>query len=105
MFWWPAASFGWRRDGRRLDQGLGPNVLGHEIGVLPEAIAGPLDLDDDGVVKKPVQEGGCDHGVTKNLAPFCKTAVRGEDHGALLVTGVDELEEQVATARNDRQVA
>ena len=80
-------------------------MLGHEVGVLPEAIARTLDLDDDGVVKKPVQKGRCDHGVTKNLAPFCKTAVRGEDHGTLLVTGVDELEEQVAAAGNDRQVA
>ena len=28
----------------------------------------------------------------------------GEDHGALLVAGVDELEEQIAAAVNDRQV-
>src|SRR3954453_22098986 len=31
-------------DGRRLDQGLRSDVFGHKIGVLPQAIAGPLDL-------------------------------------------------------------
>ena len=28
-----------------------------------------------------------------------------KDHGAPLITGVDELEEQIAAARNDREVA
>jgi hypothetical protein len=59
MFGGPAASFGWRWDGRRLDQGLGSNVLGQKVGVLPEAIARTLDLDNDGVVKKPVKGFGC----------------------------------------------
>ena len=39
----------------RLDQGLGSDVLRDEIGVLTETVAGALDLDDDGVVKEPVQ--------------------------------------------------
>jgi hypothetical protein len=29
-------------------------VLGHELSMLAEAIAGALDLDDDSVVEKPV---------------------------------------------------
>lgn len=80
-------------------------MLGHEIGVLAQTIARTFDLDDDGVVKKPVQEGRGDDGVTKNFAPFCEAAIGREDHCALLVTGVDELEEQISTAGNDRQVA
>ena len=44
-------------------------------------------------------------GSPKTLAPFGEAAVGGEDHGALFVAGVDELEEQIAAAGNDRQVA
>ena len=73
--------------------------------MLTQAIARALDLDDDGVVKEPVQEGRGDDGITKNFAPFGKAAIGGEDHGALFVAGVDELEEQIAAAGNDRQVA
>jgi hypothetical protein len=40
-------------------------VLGHEVGVLAQTIARTFDLDDDGVVKKPVQEGRGDDGVTE----------------------------------------
>jgi hypothetical protein len=41
-------------------------VLGHEIIVLTQAIAGAFDLDDDGVVKKPVQQGGGDHWIAEH---------------------------------------
>ena len=44
-------------------------------------------------------------GSPKTLAPFGEAAVGGEDHGALLVAGVDELEEQIAAAGHDGQVA
>jgi hypothetical protein len=30
-------------------------VLGEEVGMLPHTIARALDLDDDGVVKQPVE--------------------------------------------------
>ena len=45
-------------------------MLGHEAGVLTQAIARAFDLDDDGVAKEPVQEGRGDDGITKNFAPF-----------------------------------
>ena len=80
-------------------------MLRDEIGVLAQTVAGALDLDDDGVVKEPVQQGRGHDGITKNLAPLGKTAIGGEDHGAFFVAGVDELEEQIATAGSDRQVA
>ena len=41
-------------------------MLGHEVGVSTQAIARAFDLDDDGVVKEPVQEGRGDDGITKN---------------------------------------
>jgi hypothetical protein len=56
------------------------------------------------VVEQAIEERGGDNGIAEDLAPFCEAAVRGEDHGALLVAGVDELEKQIAAAVNDRQV-
>src|ERR1700722_4305917 len=73
--------------------------------MLAQPIARTLDLDNDAVVKKPIQQGWRDEGDPKNFPPFRKTAVGGEDHGALFVPGIDELEEQMSAARNDRQVA
>ena len=80
-------------------------MLGHEVGVLTQTIARAFDLDDDGVVQEAVEERGGDDGIAEDLAPFGEAAVGGQDHGALLVAGVDELEEQVAAAGHDGQVA
>jgi hypothetical protein len=70
-----------------------------------EAIAGALDADDDGVVEEAVEQRGGDDGVAEHLAPFGKAAVGGEDHGAALVAGVDQLKEQVPAAGDDGEVA
>ncbi len=57
------------------------------------------------MVEQSIQKGRGDDGIAEDVAPFRESAVRGEDHGALLVAGVDELEEEVAATRHDRQVA
>ena len=80
-------------------------MLGHEVGVLTQPVAGALDLDDDGVVEQAVEQRGGDDGIAEDLAPFGEAAVGGQDHGALLVAGVDQLEEQIAAAGHDRQIA
>ena len=80
-------------------------MFGDEIGVLTHAIAGALDLNDDGVMEQPVEERGSDDGIAEDFAPFGKAAVGGEDHRAFFIAGVDELEEQVAAAGGDGQVA
>jgi len=110
MIW--GSIFGWstaaaRRLCRdwRVNGGLGADVLWHEIGMLAQAVTRSLDLDDDGVVKQAIEERGGDHWVAEDLTPFGKATVGGEDHGGALVAGIDELEEQVAAARNDRQVS
>ena len=90
---------------RRGDEGLGADVLGHELGMLAQAVAGALDLDDHGVVQEPIEERGGDHRIAEDLAPLGEAAVGGEDHRAPLVAGVDQLEEQVAAIGDDRQVA
>src|SRR5262249_8341032 len=79
--------------------------LRHEIGMLAETITRSLDLDDDGVMEEAIEECGGDNWVAEDLTPFGKAAVGGEDHGGALVAGIDELEEQIAAARNDRQIS
>ena len=88
-----------------MDEGFGADVLWHEIGVLPQAVAGAFDLHDDGVVQQPVEQGGGDNGIAEHLAPFSEAAVRGQDHGAAFVASVDQLKEQVAPAGHDREIA
>ena len=69
-----------------------------------QAVARAIDLDDDGMMQQPVEQRGCDHGTAEDVAPFRKAAVRGEDHRALFVARIDQLEEQVAAAGYDREV-
>jgi hypothetical protein len=80
-------------------------VLRHEIGVLAHAVTGALDLHDHGMMEEPVEQRGGDNRIAEDVTPFGKAAIGGEDHRAFFVAGVDELEEQVAAARGDRQVA
>ena len=70
-----------------MDEGFGADVLWHEIGVLSQAVAGALDLHDDGVVQQPVEQGGGNDGVAEHLAPLGKAAVRRQDHGAAFRSG------------------
>jgi len=53
------------------------NVLGDEIGVTAQPVAGALDLNNDGVVEQPIKERGGNHGIAEHLAPFGEAAVRG----------------------------
>ena len=77
----------------------GSDVFGEEVGVLPHAIAGALDLNDHGVMEEPVEQRGGDNGIAEHISPLGEAAVRGQDHRALFISGVDELEEQVAAWR------
>src|SRR3954462_15091192 len=56
-------------------------------------------------MKQAIQKSRRDYGIAEDLAPFRKATVRGQDHGAPLVPGIHQLEEQIAPARDDRQVA
>ena len=73
--------------------------------MFPQPVGMPLDLDHDGMVQQAVQQGGGHDDVTEDGAPVLEAAIRGEDGGALLVAGIDQLEEQVGAAGLDRQVA
>ena len=72
----PTASF-WRR--RRGDGGVRAGVLGDEVCVGARAIAGALDLDDDGVMQQPVQQRRGNDGVAEDLTPLGEAAVGGQE--------------------------
>ena len=90
-FWWPSAAT--RRFGNWAWDALRSQDFRDEIGVLAQAVAGALDMHDDGVVKQSVQQRGRDDWISKNLTPFGETAVRSQNHGPLLVAGIHQLEE------------
>src|SRR3954468_4312029 len=86
---WPAAATRWQGWGRcwRPD----PEGLRDEVGVLAHAVARALDLHNDGVVQQSVQQGGGDHRVRENLAPFGKAAIGREsiqNRGVLMGVGL-----------------
>ena len=55
-------------------------MLGDQVGVVAQPIAGAFDLDHDGVVQQSVQQGGGDDRIAEDLAPFREARVRGQDH-------------------------
>src|SRR6201996_7475725 len=57
------------------------------------------------MMKQTVEQRGGDDWTAEDVTPFGEAAVRGKDHCALLVAGIDQLEEQVATTWGDWQVA
>ena len=57
------------------------------------------------MVEQAVEQRGCDDRIAEDVAPLGKSTIGGEDHGAALVACGDELEEQVAAAGHDGQVA
>ena len=73
--------------------------------MLAQPVAGAFDLDHGGVVREPVAQRGGHDGVAEHGAPLGEALVRGGDHGALLVAGVDELEEEVGALGVDGDVA
>ncbi len=56
------------------------------------------------LVEEAIKERDGGERIAKDLAPLGEPAVRREDHGAALVSSVDELEEQIVIAWNNRQV-
>ena len=79
-------------------------IIGDQVGMLTQPIAGALDVDNDGVMKQTIEQRGCDHRIAENLAPFGKAAVGGQDHRAALIARIDQLEEQITGAGADAEV-
>ena len=43
--------------------------------MLTQTIAGSFDLNDDSVVKQPIEKRGCDNGLAKDLSPLREAAI------------------------------
>ena len=61
----------------RGDESLGADVFWDELGVLTQAVAGALYLDDHGVVQEASRKRGGDHRVAEDLAPLGEAPVGG----------------------------
>jgi hypothetical protein len=72
--------------------------------LLAQSVAVTTNRQHMTVVKQPIEDRGCDHGIPEDRAPFPDRPVRGDEHGAALVTPADQLEEQVSGIRLERQV-
>ncbi len=82
--------------------GIGDGVLD----AVFHAEAFGFDEDGFGVVEEAVEDGGGDGGVSvENGGPVFERFVGGEDDGAALVAGADDLEEEVGAALVDGEVA
>jgi len=66
LFWRPAAAFGSRR---RDDGCVRAGVLGDEVGMGAQAVAGAFDLDDDGVVEEAIEQCRGDDRIAEDVAP------------------------------------
>ena len=97
---WTAGCLASRSEGRFGTQGVRD-----QIGVLTQAVARALDVHDDGVVEQAVQKGGGNDLVAKNFRPFAEATIRSQDHGASLITGIDQLKEKIAGSGADAEIA
>ena len=73
--------------------------------MLPQPVAVSGNGDDHRMVEQAVQEGRSHHRIPEHLPPVGKAQVRGQDHGPLLVAGIDQLEEQAGPSGTDRKKA
>lgn len=50
------------------------------------------------MVQEPIQQRSRDDGIAEDIGPFREAPIGGQDHRTFFVSGVDELEEQIAAA-------
>ena len=73
------------------------------MGAQPVACA--CNLDHDSVVQETIEQRGGDDWIAEDFSPFRKAAIGCQDHGPFLITGVDQLEEEVGPSGCDGQVS
>lgn len=56
------------------------------------------------MVKETIEHAAATTGSPNTSPAFGEAVVRGQDHGALLLAGVDELEDSVGAVSGDQQV-
>ena len=97
-----AATLGWRR---RRNGRVCSDVFGDEIGMGAQPVACAGNLDHDSVVQETIEQRGGDDGIAEDFSPFRKSAIGRQDHSPLLITGVDQLEEEVGPSGCDGQIS
>ena len=55
-------------------------------------------------MQEPIEDGGCDDVVAKDASPVGDGLIRGQQDAAGLVTGSDQLKQQMGGLRRHRQV-
>jgi hypothetical protein len=89
---------GWRVggwNGVRRSISFGLFVCGFvEFFGFMHAPAGPLDVDDDGVMDHTIHDGRGDDGVSQVVAEGLEADIRSENGGSLAIAGIDDLEEE-----------
>ena len=75
----------------------GLDEAGLELVLQPVGVA--PDVEGDGVMEEPVEDGGGDDPVAEDLAPAPEALVAGQDQAAPLVAAADELEEEIGLRR------
>ena len=66
--------------------------------IVLEPVTRSVDGEDMADVEQPVEDGGGDDVVAKELAPAVESDVRGDQERAFGVAGGDELEEEIGAA-------
>lgn len=79
-------------------------MFGDQVCVFVQLIIGVFDLYDDSMVKKFVQECGCDNRIFEDFFLFCEVVVGGEDYCFFFIVSVDKLEEQVGFVLGNWQI-
>ena len=68
--------------------------LGIQLLRFVKTPAGPLDIENDGMMHHPFDEGGGDHRVTEIISEFPEINVRCQEGGPFAVAAVNDLKEQ-----------
>ena len=50
-------------------------MLWYQIRVMAKPVAGPFDMNHDGMMQQSIQQCGCHHGIAEDVTPFCKATV------------------------------
>lgn len=66
---------------------------------MPQAVAFAGDVDDRGVLKEPVQNGGGRRHVADQFGPVLQRAIAGHHRRAVLMSAHDDLQQAYGLAK------
>src|SRR3954453_18995936 len=84
---------------------IGRRSTGAPLFAVLEAPAVVAGLDDVAVVREPVEQGGGHLAVAEDSRPFGEGEVRRDDDRGPLIEAADQVEQQLAAALSEGQIA